>query len=306
MVVTDPPGRLVLPVWLPLFIRPGAPQPGLIQTDSLYHAGTVVLFTGMLTLREPRAEPMPPVDVPRALLLRGYQSISYVARRNARYPVLLVHGYASNESVWTPLRRALAGAGFGHIVSVSYNSVLADPAAVTAELTDQGLQAAAAAGAPGVHLVGHSLGGLIVRCALTASAPLSSRTASAVTIASPHRGAWLARLAPGRFAPLMHRGGCPDRPEADAPDRARPDTGAPAPARWLAYYADRDRVVPAASARLDDPRYAAVNLPIPGCGHLTICRDARLIRSLVSELIRSETSPDPATPARAGRELMAA
>ena len=250
----------------------------------------------MLTLQELRAVGMAAAGVPRTLGQRGCQSISYVARRNARYPVLLVHGYGATESVWTPLRHALAEADFGHIVSVSYNSLLADPAAVTAELTEQGLQAAAAVGTERVHLVGHSLGGLIVRCALAASASLSSRTASAVTIASPHRGARLARLAPGRFAPLMHRGGCPGRLQIDAP----------AAARWLAYYADRDRVVPPASARLDDPRYAAVNLPIPGCGHLTICRDARLIRSLVSELIRTETSPDPATPARADRELVAA
>lgn len=247
-------------------------------------------------LQEMRAVGMAAVNLPRALRPRGCQSISYVAGRNARYPVLLVHGYAASDSVWTPLRCALAEAGFGHIVSVSYNSFAADPAAVTAELTEQGLQAAAAAGAPRVHLVGHSLGGLIVRCALAASAPLSSRTASAVTIASPHRGAWLARLAPGRLAPLMYRGGCPARPEIDAP----------APVRWLAYYADRDRVVAPSSARLDDPRYAAVNLPIPGCGHVTICRDARLIRSLVGELIRTETSADPVTPVWAGRELMAA
>ena len=239
---------------------------------------------------------MAAVNLPHALRPRGCQSVSYVAGRNARYPVLLVHGYAASDVVWTPLRRALSGAGFGHIVSVSYNSLAADPVAVTAELTDQGLRAAAAAGAPRVHLVGHSLGGLIIRCALASSAPLSSRTASAVTIASPHRGAWLARLAPGRFAPLMHRGGCPARPETDVP----------APTRWLAYYADRDRVVPPASARLDDPRYAAVNLPIPGCGHLTVCRDARLIGSLVRELIRTETLDDPAAPVGAARELMAA
>jgi hypothetical protein len=63
---------------------------------------------------------------------------------------------------------------------------------------------------------------------------------------------------------------------------------------------------PQASARLDDPRCAAVNRPVPGCGHLAICRDARLICSLVSELISTETSADPARPERADRELMAA
>ena len=247
-------------------------------------------------LQEIRAAGIAALRLPYALRRRGCETVQYVAERNARYPVLLVHGYAATECVWMPLRRALVEAGFGHILSFNYNSFAADPAAVSAELTHQALETLAAAGAPRIHLVGHSLGGLIVRCALASSAPLSSRTASAVTSASPHRGAWLARLAPGRFAPLMHQGGCPARPEIDAP----------APARWLAYYADRDRVVPPASARLDDPRYGAANVLIPGAGHLTNCRDVRLISSLVPELIRTETLADPVAPADAGRELMAA
>ena len=94
----------------------------------------------------------------------------------------------------------------------------------------------------------------------------------------------------------MHRGSRSVLPEVDAPRAAR----------WLAYYADRDRVVPPASARLDDPRYGAANVLIPGAGHLTICRDVRLISSLVPELIRTETLADPVAPADAGRELMAA
>ncbi len=247
-------------------------------------------------LRELRTVGMIALQLPHALLRRGCGSIQYVAEPNTRYPVLLVHGYAGSESVWTPLRHALAGAGFGHIVSLSYNSFAADPVALSAELTHQALRALAAAGTPRVHLIGHSLGGLIVRCALTASAALSLQTASAVTIASPHRGANLARIAPGRCARIMHRG----------PRSVLPGAGAPRPVRWLAYYSDADRVVRPASARLDDPRYDAANLLIPGCGHLTICRDVRLIRSLVPELIRTETLADPAAPAGAGRELVAA
>jgi len=239
---------------------------------------------------------MAALQLPHALRPRGCGSIRHVAERNARHPVLLVHGYAATESVWTPLRRALTGAGFGHIVSLTYNSLATDPEAVAAELTHQALRALTATGAPRAHLVGHSLGGLIVRCALARSAALGSQTASAVTIASPHRGAYLARIAPGRCARIMQRGPGPCLPEAHAQR----------PVRWLAYYSDGDRVVPPASARLDDPRFGAANLLIPGCGHLTICRDVRLIRSLVPELIRSETFTDPAVPAHAGPELVAA
>jgi len=239
---------------------------------------------------------MAALQLPHALRQRGCEGIQYVAERNARYPVLLVHGYASTGDAWAPLRRALAEAGFGHVVSLNYNSFATDPVAVSAELAHQALRALAAAGAPRVHLIGHSLGGLIVRYALEANAVLGVRTASAVTIASPHRGVHLARIAPGRCARIMYRGPRSARPEADAPRAVR----------WLAYYSDGDRVVPSASARLDDPRYGAANLLIPGCGHLTICRDVRFIRSLVPELIRTEAFAGLAGLAGVGRELVAA
>jgi pimeloyl-ACP methyl ester carboxylesterase len=239
---------------------------------------------------------MAALQLPHVLRQRKCGSIQHLAERNAHYPVLLVHGYAASESVWTPLRRALAVAGFGHIVSLTYNSFATDPETVSAELTHQALRALAATGAPRVHLVGHSLGGLIIHCALAGSAALSSQTASVVTIASPHGGAYLARIAPGRCAPIMRRGCNPHLPEPNVPR----------PVRWLAYYSDGDLFVPPASARLNDPSDGAANLLIPGCGHLTICHDVRLIRSLVPELVRTETFVDPAAPAGAGREPMAA
>ena len=247
-------------------------------------------------LQDMRAVGMAALRLPHAVRRRGCGTIPYVAEPNVRYPVLLVHGYAATECVWTPLRRALAQAGFGHVVSFYYNSFAADPAAVSAELTHQALRTLAATGAPRIHLVGHSLGGLMVRRALTESAALSVQTANAVTIASPHHGALLARVAPGRCARIMHPGPRPEPPGVDAPS----------PVRWLAYYSDADRVVRPASARLDDPRYGAANVLIPGAGHLTICRDTRLIRSLVPELIRTETIADLAVPADTGLELMAA
>ncbi|MEP7177935.1 MAG: alpha/beta fold hydrolase [Pseudonocardiales bacterium] len=229
------------------------------------------------------------LHLPSAVLRLGCASRHSVAVRNTRYPVLLVHGYAGSEAVWAPARRALSDAGFGHIVSLNYNSFSTDPAELTAAVTHQALQAMDDSAIPGVHLVGHSLGGLIVRHAIVNSAPLADSAVTAVTIASPHRGAPLARIAPGRCARLMHPGGPPARSHEARARRVR----------WLAYYSDGDRVVPTTSARLDDARYGATNLLIPGCGHLTICRDVRLIRSLVSELIRTETTTTPAVLAEA-------
>jgi len=251
---------------------------------------------GMQALQEPRAVGVAALQLPHVLRQRGCGSIRYLAKRNARYPVLLVHGYAASESVWTPLRRALVATGFGHIVSLTYNSFAADPETVCTELTYQALRALTATGAPRVRLIGHSLGGLITRCALGDSGGLSSQVGSVVTIASPHGGTYLARIAPGRCARIMRQGSssCPS------------GGNFPRSVHWLAYYSDSDRFVPPASARLDDPHYGATNLLIPDCGHLTICRDVRPIRSLVPELVRIETFANLKAPTGASRESTAA
>src|SRR5690349_8412546 len=98
---------------------------------------------GMSMLQELRTVGMAALQLPHALRLRGCGSVQYVAEHNARCPVLLVHGFGATERAWTPLRHALAEAGFGHIVSLNYNSVAMDPVAVSAELTHQALSALA-------------------------------------------------------------------------------------------------------------------------------------------------------------------
>jgi pimeloyl-ACP methyl ester carboxylesterase len=233
------------------------------------------LFPGMTTLEELRAMGVAALALPSVVRRRGCGSVHALDEGNSRYPVLLVHGYAGTEAVWSPLRDALSAAGFGHQVTVNYNSFSTDPVEVAAELAQQAHRALADSGAEKVHLVGHSLGGLIVRHAVMSAIPPFA-TATAITIASPHRGAPLARIAPGKCRGIM------------TSNRTPANDLAARRVRWLAYYSDGDRVVPAGSARLDDTRLSATNVLIPGCGHLTICRDPRLIRSLVGELIRSE------------------
>src|ERR1700746_4071097 len=105
----------------------------------------------MLTLQELRAAGMMALRLPCTLRRPGGGGIHgthHVAELNVRYPVLLIHGYAGSESMWMPCPRALAEAGFGHIVSLSYNSFAADPGGLSAELTRQALRATAAASAP--------------------------------------------------------------------------------------------------------------------------------------------------------------
>jgi predicted alpha/beta hydrolase family esterase len=192
-----------------------------------------------------------------------------------RQPVLLMHGYGGTDAVWDPLVRGLHSAGFGHVVRLSYNPFLAEVSELVAEIAEQVAAAIRDTGADGVHLVGHSLGGLLLRCAVC-SGPRPLPATTVVTISSPHSGLTLARLAPGRCAGLMHRRSPLPQPRAGASPR------------WVAYYSDGDRVVRPSSARLTDPAFAATNVLVPGRGHLTICRDPRLVAGVVSQLVRSE------------------
>ena len=69
-------------------------------------------------------------QLPTAVLRRGCHSLHAVDEDNLRYPVVLVHGYAGTDGVWSAARRALRDAGFGHIVCLNYNSFSSDPADV--------------------------------------------------------------------------------------------------------------------------------------------------------------------------------
>jgi pimeloyl-ACP methyl ester carboxylesterase len=237
--------------------------------DALYH--------GMGRLAELRAVGYAARHLPGAVLRRGCETHLSVDEHNSRYPVVLVHGYAGSEAVWNTLRLALREAGFGYLVSLDYSCFAIDAAEVSNELLRQARVALARTGSPGIHLIGHSMGGLIVRQALM-HRRLADVTASAVTIGTPHRGAPLARLAPGRCARIMNR----------RDDQANEPLSRPL--RWLAYYSDGDRIVPTESARLQPTGSATTNVLIPSCGHMSLCRDQRLIASLVRELIRTEAA----------------
>src|SRR5689334_19573824 len=81
----------------------------------------------------------------------------------ARIPVLLVHGLIDNRSVFTVMRRSLRRRGFTQVCSWNYSPLLADAARGAADLGQHIEQLCARTGHERVHVVGHSLGGLIAR-----------------------------------------------------------------------------------------------------------------------------------------------
>lgn len=196
-----------------------------------------------------------------------------------RAPVLLVHGFAANKSNWTFLRRDLRAAGFDRVDALNYNAFTADVPAVAAAATRRARDLLAATGSDRIHLVGHSLGGIVVRHAVQLDG--LTEAASCVTVASPHQG-----VAPARFArwPLAAAQLGPSSPvlaRLRASSR-RLDT------RFVAYYSNLDLLVPGHRAMLLEPALRARNVLVRDEGHLSILLSRRFAASLVAELVAAD------------------
>jgi triacylglycerol lipase len=125
----------------------------------------------------------------------------------AQPPVLLVHGLYHNPSAWFAFRRQLKAGGFTSVLSYGYSSFGPHFSVIAAGLADE--IRAAAKGSPSgrVQLVGHSLGGLVIRAAC-AEPGVCGLVEGVVTLGTPHQGSTLAGLlAVGRLGRGLEPGG---------------------------------------------------------------------------------------------------
>ncbi len=140
---------------------------------------------------------------------------------------------------------------------------------------------AAATGTSTVHLVGHSLGGLVIRYAVCVLG-LEPRVDTVITVATPHRGSRVAWLALGTAA-----GQC--RPNSAVLRRMRA-ADPPGETRWIAYYADGDGLVPASSAAIGFVDLGAENVLVTNENHLSILFSPRLATDISTRLAAATPS----------------
>lgn len=114
-------------------------------------------------------------------------------------PVLLVHGLYHNVTAWTLYRRWLHAAGFTRVYCHGYSSWRTDFGLLVDELDEAVRDLVAAHPGEKPLLMGHSLGGLLIRGWL-ADAANQQLVAGAVTLGTPHQGSSLARLGAGSLA----------------------------------------------------------------------------------------------------------
>lgn len=200
-------------------------------------------------------------------------------------PVVLVHGYAASLDCWSTLAGDLSRHGFDDIHAFAYNGVVSGPFEVARSLAETVASLVQRTGADGVHLVGHSLGGIIVRLAVEYGG-LWDRTATVVTITTPHRGTPLAWAAPGPSGRWMR----PGMTVLSEPSHSGTESGP----RYVNFFGAHDAVVPPWSARLDVDQ--VTNIRIERSGHLGATRADEVRDRLPVELFAAEAARRPPTP----------
>lgn len=209
----------------------------------------------------------------------------------ASTPVLLVHGMVDNRSIFTLLRRSLRRCGFGQVRTVNYSVFTSDIRAAAADLGRTIEQACAETGYERVHVVAHSLGGVVARYHVQRQGG-DARVHTLVTLGAPHGGTVVAQVV-GRVLPLRL---CRQlRPDSDViAELAEPAPGCRT--RFLAVWSDLDQLIyPKTSARIDHPDLVADNVLVPGLGHMSLPAAAEVARTVsraLAQLHPDGTHPD--------------
>ncbi len=191
-------------------------------------------------------------------------------------PIILVHGLVDNRSIFTLLRRALRRRGFGRVMTLNYSPLTQDVRSVALRLQELVERTCAETGYERVHVVGHSLGGLVARYYVQRLGG-DARVHTLCTLGSPHAGTRAAHLIPQRLVRQL-------RPASDVmTELAQPAPGCRT--RFVAFWSDLDQlIVPKQSARIDHPDLLARNVLLRGVGHMSLPIDGRVVREIASLL----------------------
>jgi triacylglycerol lipase len=191
-------------------------------------------------------------------------------------PILLVHGLVDNRSVFARLRRGLRRRGFGRVVSLNYSVLTRDVRAAADTLAAVVERLAGETGYEQVHVVGHSMGGLVARYYVQRRGG-DARVHTLVTLGTPHEGTQVARVLPH---PLLRQ----LRPGSDVVrELAEPAPGCRT--RFVAFAAGLDEmVVPQRHARVTHPDLTARNVTVRDCGHMSLPFAGRVAHEICTTL----------------------
>ena len=176
-------------------------------------------------------------------------------------PIILVHGVVDNHTIFSLLRRSLMRRGFGRTISLNYSPLTDDIRRVAKRLSRLIESVCRETGYERVHVIGHSMGGLIGRYYVQRLGG-DARVHTLVTLGTPHSGSAPASLVPHNVARQLRR---------DSDIVA--ELNEPAPGcrtRFVAVWSDLDQMIipnaaPASSTRTSMPATSS-------CAVSAICR----------------------------------
>jgi len=215
-------------------------------------AGHLLLYPSGIT--QERRLPLPPAPSPEDATQLPTE---------AKPPVVLLHGFIDNRSVFVLLRRALAQHGRRPVESLNYSPLTCD-IRTAAELLGRHIEEICErTGSEQVDIVGHSLGGLIARYYVQRLGG-DLRVRTLVTLGTPHSGTAVVPLANAH--PIVRQ----MRPGSAVIE----ELGLPAPGcrtHFVSFWSDLDHLMePLETARIDHPDLIAENVQVSGIGHLAL------------------------------------
>ena len=220
------------------------------------------------------------------------RSLVHFAVDAAATPILLVHGIVDNHTIFSPLERALRRRGFTDLSSFDYGLLTSDVRAAADDLAIAIEKLVEESGSEKVHVIGHSLGGLITRYYVQRMGG-DQRVHTVVTLGTPHQGTVLARV--GSVLPLVRQ----LRPGSDLIT----ELNEPAPGcntRFIAFHSDLDQLIrPSRNARIEHPDLRVRNVAVRGIGHMSLTNDGGIAFQIAAALAhlddRAESDPHEAT-----------
>ena len=220
--------------------------------------------------------------------------LQYLDPVAASTPIILLHGYFHNRSAFVIMRRSLKKFGFRSVDTMNYNVIGHDVQELAAQLAVHVDEILERTGATHVHLIGHSLGGLVARYYIQKLGG-HEKVHTCITLGTPHRGTHAAWVGRGKTARQLRPGSLLLRQIARSA-RAMP-------VRFISFYSNLDSLVlPASNAKITEPSLRARNIFVKDLGHLSLLISRPLIRSIAEILASLDSMPDvDVRPSRNGR-----
>jgi triacylglycerol lipase len=192
-------------------------------------------------------------------------------------PIVLVHGIVDNHAIFTVMEYALRRRGFRTLSAYDYGVLTHNIPRAAVRLGEAIEELCAATAYERIHVIGHSLGGLIARYYVQRLGG-DRQVHTLVTLGTPHQGTQLAWAAP--LLPLIRQ----LAPNSSVIE----ELAEPAPqcrTRFIAFYSDIDHlIVPSRNARLDHPDLNVQNIAVSGVGHLSMPNNGRIAFTIAHAL----------------------